>query len=66
MSEYDIHVVREKKKELQQQMKQIIKLGTSKGDNRKKYMRLKQRVNRLNRWIKELENDLQNNQIRSL
>ena len=58
MSAYDIYVVEQKKKELQAELKLIVKQGTSKGDNRKKYQSLKQRINRLNRWLKELKNEV--------
>ncbi len=54
MSKYDIHVIEQQKKTLQLELKKIVRDGTSKGDNRKKYHRIKQRINRLNRWLKEL------------
>jgi oligoribonuclease (3'-5' exoribonuclease) len=55
MSKADIELVRSKIAELTERMQAIVKEGTSKGENRKKYKDLRRRITTLNKWKKELE-----------
>lgn len=55
MSKADIASVEESIKNVQVQIHEVVKAGTSKGDNRKKYLRLKQRATRLRKWLNELK-----------
>lgn len=54
MSKADLFIVEELIKEIKPELQTIVKQGTSKGNNREKYQRIKKRLDRLARWKKEI------------
>jgi len=55
MSEVDLILVRQQIRIIKQAMSDLFKEGTSKGNNREKYQKLKKRMVRLKRWERELK-----------
>ncbi len=55
MSKADLLLIDNALKKAKTELHEIVKDGTSKNDNRKKYKKVVERITRLNRWKKEIK-----------